>query len=109
MLGDLKVLNAWIVYQGNPHEDNEFWLIAENGFVIASHLCSHIVWAGSDLWTRRKDRIEALAKCGYSLNIIGNCEIGSKQESQLSEKHNNQSEYKELMEKFNQLLNNDAK
>jgi hypothetical protein len=41
--------------------DHVYYLIAEDGEMIASHICSSRVYAPGDLWDRRKERQEQYA------------------------------------------------
>ena len=61
-------LKAYIVY-GGSHQWYTCTLIAENGWAIAQHICSHPNFAAGDLWFSRPERAEAMKKIGIDLDV----------------------------------------
>lgn len=55
-------MKAYIVYQGMGHNNFHAALVGDNGYALASHICSSPGFMAGDLWTRRTERQESLKK-----------------------------------------------
>ena len=73
----MKAYIASATANGIDNIDGVYYLMTEEGEVLASHLCSNKLYALGDLYTRRKERIEKFEdRFGeFSVDYLGNDEM----------------------------------